>query len=557
MQVKYKISGNPAKITKNYKGRNMPKSSKHHSRDRVATDFLRALFPKTWLFKSPRDVDSGREYSEDWIIEIVDEDEHPTGIEFCIQNKTGIKFHKSHISFILTRDDIKRFVSLQRPVLLHAHDTKNHKSYWKWFAEWYGLEFNNDISDKKTVTIRIPLTCILDDEAIKSIRAYASWVHRQRTIERNAELVNVRYKHDFHVSVSSDSTSITTLIYAKHEKAIPTVVALDENASNAMIQAIELGQPVPLVGRFALEGIPEPLREDSIVELEFALIWPHIPEHKVPVKIEFLDEAGEMLLRSPFVLLEVIQPGTMVWRMQGKDEKNFVTYTFSENKKEKKQQFAVTFECKSRSIAELTKYFDLVDRARLVKQFKITYLDSDPEEVDYKDGTNFFPQKLSAEATAIRFIIKTFILIETELGISILLPEKIDDQLLQNCELITKVLFEGEAPMDIDLYIPKDHIIIGRDFTDKVRDVVERFEKYGYIDLYLQNQATELTFEFMGHLLNFGRGRQMFKNCKILNLEYLKSLLQEDHITEDRQNIVFEPDREQAVWQFFDWPREL
>ena len=237
----------------------MSKSSLHHDRDRIATNALRAIFPTYWLFKNPRDTDSGKEYSEDWIIEIVNDDERrtPTEIEFGVQNKTDANVRKRHVTVRLSVDDIQRLIDLQRPALIHAHDMDSKTSYWLWLNEWYAVHHQKLKGKKKEILVKIPKTNVLDGRSVEKIRAYASREHHKRKLQEAAETLARTRAKDYNVYTVLDDVSFTTVVEPKHDGAIPIIKALDQTASGAMMEAIETGKPTSLVGSIAISNFPE------------------------------------------------------------------------------------------------------------------------------------------------------------------------------------------------------------------------------------------------------------------------------------------------------------
>lgn len=154
----------------------MPKVPPEHSADRSANDALRRIIPERWMFKNPRDMDSGREYGEDIVVEIVNEKTGEiTGLEFGIQNKQGVKYRKAHISVPGIKLSTLEYLSkLPRPVMLHAYDSDKDKSYWCWIHDWYIKKYNDQLAGQVTTTIKIPKENILNEGSIDQIASGAS-----------------------------------------------------------------------------------------------------------------------------------------------------------------------------------------------------------------------------------------------------------------------------------------------------------------------------------------------------------------------------------------------
>ncbi|HEX2622669.1 MAG TPA: DUF4365 domain-containing protein, partial [Phototrophicaceae bacterium] len=150
------------------------KNTKYHERDRIANNQLKAVFPENWLFKDPRDHDSGKEYSEDWIIEIVNSEGDVTGIEFGLQNKTDVKIATEYANVRMSISDIERIVSLNRPFMLHAYHLPTNISYWIWLQEWYIFNYRDILEKKKrnpksTILVNIPIRQTLDKSVLPRI----------------------------------------------------------------------------------------------------------------------------------------------------------------------------------------------------------------------------------------------------------------------------------------------------------------------------------------------------------------------------------------------------
>ncbi|MEM9953294.1 MAG: DUF4365 domain-containing protein, partial [Chloroflexota bacterium] len=197
----------------------MPKD-KYGDRDRYASDALRNIFPKNWKFKSPRDSDSGSEVCQDWIIEILDENSEWTGAEFSIQNKTGLKVRKKHISIPLSVDCLIYLLDkVTRPVLIHGYDIETNKSYWTWLSDWDGLVNRKKWKHQKKVSIQIPKQKLLTLEAVNEIRELVLERHSKHTIRQKYDLEN-KLNPDFQLtSPIFKNNMVYSTVQPKHPKA--------------------------------------------------------------------------------------------------------------------------------------------------------------------------------------------------------------------------------------------------------------------------------------------------------------------------------------------------
>ena len=537
----------------------MAKNTKYHSRDRAASNALRRKFPDSWLFKPTYDADSHREYAEDWLIEIVDENDDVTGIEFGVQNKTELDVTEKHVSVPMKVEDIKRAVDLQRPFILHAYDTKRRKSWWIWLHDWYAKNYRPEWKDKDIVTVDIPLDQVLTKKTLKDLKAYATWDYRKRKAQKQADLINSTQGDDYYVEVHTEGNQIMMIIHPKHDGAVPVVTPVNEVANQAVNVAVTSGvsMEVPSEGRFSIGNIPSLLQEDSakIMELAQATIFSYVRDEIFPVKWEFLGKNEELLFSSRVVLMRLIQDGTAVTRWRGSPDDQNVVYDIAAIKKEVGYtiQYSVFLYSNTRKISDLTKYLELIDIVRPIQKFRVTYLSTD--EIELWDSSNFF--RLTQHEAILRKVVTTLTTVGEHFQIDFdLTGLEMTERNALALERATRVISEGVEPLDTFQYIPEGNNLRVHYPVDAVRKVLAFYDEKGYVDVALQSFSEELKMDVLGHSLILGQAQHIYKNCGIENVDTIRAQLEDVSLSNVAGiEVHYRIDRNNAVRKFLNLPR--
>lgn len=534
----------------------MTKSTIHHDRDGEAIDALRRALPTYWLYKDTREKFSGKEYSEDLIIEIVNDDEKRTvtGVEFAVQNKTDIEIRKSHVTVRLETNDVRRLMDLQRPALIHGYDLKTRTSYWLWLNEWY-LSQSKKLKEKKSVAVNIPKRNVLDDRAVPKIELYARWEHQQRKIQERAGMVMRQYPNDYEVTVKPNKVGITTIFEPKHQAAVPTIYALDEDASDAMIKAIETGEPVPLVGSFAFSNLPDLILE-GISEPNFTTwLAPYIPEdQRSALKIELLDVSHQVVFKSRFVEVRQTKPGTVVKEFEGTDMELGVTYKFTFDGRTNTSKYSIDLHPTPTNARELKKHFDQLNLLRTVTMIRITNLKT--EQIIESESSNLFGRDLSfTDKIWERFAI-ALVTIEDKLDARIDLPKKIDGPILRRAEWIAEAVKDGLVKVKVD-FIPDNGVLISSDSAYIAREMLAAFDRDGHLAVIAFGSTREVEMELLNVKLHLGLAQYLFANLKIVNADELRSALAQEHTTDVTSvEIILSIDQDEIYLRFDRWHSE-
>jgi len=534
----------------------MTKSSLHHDRDGIAIDALRRQFPSYWIYKSPSNLFGNKEYSEDLIIEIVNSDENHTvsGVEFGVQNKTNPRIGKHHVSVELQSADIMRLMNLQRPILIHGYDIETTTSYWLWLNEWY-LSNKNKLKRKGSITLKIPKKSVLDKRNVTHIEQYARWEHQKRKIQERAGMVARQYSSDYKVNVVMDVEGITLVFDPKHQGAIPIIHALDQSSSEAIIRAIETGETVPLVGSFAFSNLPELLGEEISKTLESASLTPYFPKDtNSVVKIEFFDNTSNLVFKSPFVELDLVQSGTIIKRFEGVDNALGITYSFTFDFREERALYTIHLQEPTLSARKLAEYFDRFNRFCAVTKIRITHLKT--EEVIEAESDNLFNRKLSLQQELWQRMAAALVTIEDRLNVIINMPDTIDSGLVARAEWVAEVLRDGVVKVENVDFIPNNAVLICNDSAYLARDILSAFEQDGQISITVMSSGNQIEVELLNQKLQLGLARYAFSNTKIINIGELQKALEQAK-DDTLIQTVFVIDRNEVYLRFDEWSPSL
>lgn len=534
----------------------MTKSTIYHDRDGEAIDALRRALPTYWLYKDTREKFSGKEYSEDLIIEIVNDDEKRTvtGVEFAVQNKTDIEIRKSHVTIRLETNDVRRLMDLQRPALIHGYDLKTRTSYWLWLNEWYPSQ-SKKLKEKKSVPLNIPKRNVLDDRAVPKIELYARWEHQQRKIQDHAGMVARQYPNDYDVSVRINRAGITTVFEPKHQAAVPTIHALDDNASDAMIKAIETGEPVPLVGSFTFSNLPDLILE-GIDEPNFTTwLVPYMPEdQRSALKIELLDMSHQVVFRSPFVEVRQTKPGTVVKKFEGTDMELGVTYKFTFDRHTNTSKYSIDLHSTPTNARNLKKHFDQLNLLRTVTKIRITNLKT--EQVIEGEASGFFGRETHSSDKVWERLATALVTIEDKLNVRIDLPKKIDGPTLRRAEWIAEGIRDGLVKVNVD-FIPDNGVLICGDPAHIAREMLAAFDRDGHLAVTALGSTSEIEIELLNDTLHLGLAQYLFANMKIVNADNLRSILaQEDTTDATSVETILTIDQNEIYLRFDRWYSE-
>jgi hypothetical protein len=532
----------------------MTKSSLYHDRDGEAIDALRRVLPNYWIYKETGNKFGGKEYSEDLVIEIVNDDAKRTvtGVEFGIQNKTGVDIRKDHVRVTLKTEDVRRLMGLQRPVLIHGYHIGTKTSYWRWLNEWYPLNVDK-LKAGKSVAIIIPKDKVLDVSAVEEIEHYARWEHAKHQARRTADFIIHNHASDYQIEVKTGKTDIKLVVNPKHEGAIPKIDILDQAEYENISRAIETGVPIPLTSAFLVSNVPEVLHDSFGTTFDSVWLIPLASgEEELPLKVEFFDDSETVVIKTSYLNMKLIQPGTIISRWEGTDTRLGITYTFTFDRKAETSQYTIQIKPLPKDLKQLREYLALLDRLYLTRRVRFTNLKT---EVVRESEKSFFKEANDMEKT-VRHLADALFAIEEKLNISIPFPDRVDKTLLLDAAWIIEALRDGFIKVKKDL-IPEDQVLTGMPSAQMLQQILSEFEKSGKVPIPLPYPLEDVKIEFLGHSLDLGLARYICDNARIINADQLQEKLTEDVIINNVSiETVFEVDTEEIYLIFDNWFRQ-
>ncbi|MEP7288388.1 MAG: DUF4365 domain-containing protein [Chloroflexota bacterium] len=509
---------------------------------------------------SATDVFNHREHGEDCIFTVVDERRKVTGIQFIVQNKVVPKNEDTSVRARgIKIETIERLVSLGLPILLHAYtgtERRKGKSYWLWLDEWYIENKPTWKPNQQEVTVTIPSKNTLNKKSLKEIIARITWEHQKREAVHKADLIS-RISKNYLIKVDSDSNSITTIIHAKNEDAIPRLVAQDEESDKAMRYVIENGLPVNITGKFSIQGPTDLEMSIPKSELIQAILLPIVPNEMIPVCIEYFDKDDQILFKTDFVMMQLVQPGTVNVSWQGQVEGSNtpqIIYRINENTKEQTRNFNVNMKAKSYSIAHTNEFFDWWEQVRFTSRFQISKLGTN--EIFHFTGDSIFDQEYSFKQKILRTFAQYLSIIESGLGITLTLPTNIDDTLFQDAFALAKIIVDGYNILETSLVLPEGFHLIVFETVENIRELINFVETGGQLAAF-RRYPEDMPMEFMGHKFHLGPAKAEFSDSRIANFDILRGKLKVGNLPNDAHlMIAFEVQATEAKVVFDNWTRQ-
>jgi hypothetical protein len=313
----------------------LPQKPESHKNSGIAKQQLREIFGDGWNMSDPKDIDSGIEYGLDFLIEIVTEKGDVTGQQFGVQSKVLSK--KSRLTSYGIGEPIKTstlnyLCALSFPVLMHFIDKPTGNGYVIWLSEWLKDNPTHKWQDQKEKKINIPLRNVFDKEMVKSIMKDVDQFYFIHNLRKQADQIN-KHSKDHYVDVTPDydTKNATTIIHALHDGAVPTLIPLDEDASQSLREAIEYGKTTKISGKFSISNIPADIFDDpsniEIVDGEFFPILDNAPSH--PIRISFISSNNEILYSVNYLEIKPIQIGTKLGKWSASILDDLISFTLA------------------------------------------------------------------------------------------------------------------------------------------------------------------------------------------------------------------------------------
>lgn len=508
----------------------MARRPREHTYDKVATRKLQAVLPDEWIFKSDREVDSGFEYGEDWLIEIV-EDEKPTAIELCVQNKVTKRSGKRSISVSVEIDTLDHLHNLGRPVLIHIYSTVSDRSYWMWLEDFYAKN-KPKWKGQKTASISIPTTNVLDAGSVKHIREYAAKFHQRQAFVKRFEAIS-RTDPDYRLDLMLTDKGNIVVFHAKHENPRPFTFTLPNPESVTLFQrSLETGESVRVPATFRLDGIIDTERGQLA-------IFPLVPKEEFPQKIEIFSDNGLKLAEIPFVHMKLVQEGSALSVWKGQSKRPPVLVTMSTDRSKGKSQVNFDVDLKGKNPVELQKRFTFSDYLISCTMIRFTNLETGVS-VDLPQGRT--DKNILPIDEVYRKLVGFLATIAEKTGVLIELPDEISDENLAIIENVATIVSDGIYYAYKEL--EENWLEFELEAIDAQKVLIDLTQGKENQEGYVESEGEPNQFaEILGHKIELGTTIQIFLGVVVDRIdleEQLKSVIDENqsltiHCTFDRQ----------------------
>lgn len=298
----------------------LPKRTREHVIEEKSHQYVRQILPTEWI------IESGQEdYGIDLVAEIVF-NEAVTGAHFLIQLKGTDKLiirNDSYIAHSCKTSTLRYFLERSELVIYLVYDAQAHLGYWIWIQD-YLRGLRSGWQNQGSLTVRIPLNNVFDQNALPAITHRVIKAHRQTTwLSATQTAQNPFFRYDF----KSSGEEYEVNIYPKYPGAeqdrpveIKGTFKFDQSPeAQAALQALETafktGASVEIDSRF-FEGFSLP-EAFSDLFAHFDGFQPNKikigtakSDRRFAAKISILDQDDNYIAEVPYIDFKVIQEGT-------------------------------------------------------------------------------------------------------------------------------------------------------------------------------------------------------------------------------------------------------
>lgn len=458
----------------------LPQSDKYSINSSLAFDNLRNYFPRHWKIIPIRDQLSSIEYGQDWLVLITNEKQQLTGKEFRIQSKVVTSKNKRRIGTVNSEMKVSTLNNLRNtsiPVLLHFFDSVIERGYWMWLDDWYDANHSDATEKEKEITVKISRNNIIDDNTARILADYINLVQDRTILVKKAMAASLRHPHyEFVPKVGLRSTSIE--IYAKHQDAPPinfsiTPINIDTDAA---LRHEERGEKLSFRGIFRLQTELPDFVTPSDKEMEFVLS-PLVKPISFPASIEFISRNPENNYNIRYVRFDLIQEGTKFRKFVGYAFERQLVCTLEVDIPNESVSFSFGPNRENRSLRTIKTFLEFRRYASTFNQVHITSLE--PYGNAYSEVPQGVFSDFSPEEELNYRLTNALMTIEAKAKVKFDLPERTDEQVVNDLEKIAEILSVGytSKPMsEVNDFGDDKVLFVGTDVrtAEKMRnDLVE------------------------------------------------------------------------------------
>lgn len=547
--------------------RKKPQSTDTHLYDRRALQYLKAVLPEHWKYVSVEDEDSQIEYGQDHIVQLTDKDNQIDGAEFRVQNKgTQRKITGRGISIPIAVSTLNYLRDLPLPVLLHFYHIPTKTGYWAWLDDLFSQGNPAEWQNRNKVSICIPITNVLNAQAVEQIRQRVLSLCRLQALVKHAQSQTLNDPH-YNWDLRFSGNGIVITQEPKHSDAPP--IKLDLNISSELrallIEAWETGVTIRLNGLLPIQGLPDWVKQIfEGQELEF---FRNPPNRVIYNQFRFYTNIEDI---DPFydtgaIEMHFKQLGSKVSQVEGLGPDGTTVFGVIVDIRNEQQigdlhkiggGVYIVPEQSVRDAARLDECYSfiecLLNAKKILLQNPLTdfaiplRLNADIEAPDERNRT--------------KRLVRALATIQRRLGIVIPVPETLDEIQLRNAEFVALVLQTGRSPY---LLLSKNqsspqpndlHLLIKIETDDDVQQILT--------DISTQNEyhtlsgVPEFQVELLGHQIKLGPTQHVMKLITCLNADDLRLELRATHVFGKTLEVFWEADWETSYTIFPEYSRD-
>lgn len=510
----------------------LPKKSQYHDNDRIAKINLQDFFGN-WDFIRPADVDSGREYGQDWLIGVNDKDGTATGMQFGVQSKVLRSKSSIKSDCIQTKINISTLNYLYKlpyPALLHFYDKKKEVGYVMWLDEWYAQNKKPEWGTQKTVLVKIPLSNVLNEQMVQQIYDYVRERHTKQKLIEKIDLIN-RTSNDQYLEFNS--------LHAKHSDAIPHVTSLDTLSAEQLRRAYETGELTEITGRFSMTNIHPLIAEDlEGLQVTFKATLDDLP--KLPIRLQYLDENNQILYEVKYLELVPTQNGSIIKKWEGVESLKLLSFTFEINTKNHRAKLDFSLYDSSKEPAQTLKYLDVLEK--IMMSSKIKFIDLRTDLILYEtiagNITGYTIEQLILEKRLAQSL-KT---IHEITGIYIEMPDTYKD--LNLIERVANIVITGIDRLIIRSNEHEENNILEISGEKEIINDIEYKFNTATEPFYITPPSTNYNVTIYGHKIDLGLREYAFE---------VVELLERQSISDKQDKLIFNVNEENSYVRFPKW----
>jgi hypothetical protein len=526
-----------------------PISHDTHVYDKLARQNLERVFPIHWKLTRPDDFNSGTDYGQDWLVLLTDDNNKVTGAEFRVQSKTldgEIEGDTIKISGVNLKT-INYLIDIPLPVLIHAYHRGQNQGYWIWLKEWYVKNYNEGWKEQETLTISIPTSSLLNEDAVFNIIEYVNNYQRM-SISIEMALYISQSNDDYHIKSESTNKGINFVFEPKHINAPLNVLSIEED-KNLIEYANATGEKVSFEAKLRINP-----KIDQFIEKIFGEIVKVTYQHNIVrelfLGIQFLDEQDNVLVDFRFIRMSTVQAGTKLAVLEGRY--NQLKFELRIDSITESIDFNPLIDIDKDdldSLAETIKIFETIENYKTImiknleKQSLPPLTFSRDEKVPLDIGVTLLGKR----------VIKALAIIKSRLNVPIKIPENFDNRFLNQIEILAEGLSRGYAN---ELFDFQGEILTLSESSNNPQEFLSKITDPGDHRAKLPIKFEGNGVYILGHKVNIGQLFFEFSNLKILNLvDLMEKIAQSESGVLTTYEILFQIDRTNARTIFADWPK--